>query len=366
MLETPLKAVHEARGAKMVDFAGWNMPVWYSSSTEEHNAVRERVGLFDLGHMGRLDLAGPGAKAALNALVPADLDALEPGQAKYSFFLTPDGTYIDDILIYTRAADAEAPYFLVVNASNREPVLAHLAEHLKGEVEVRDRTMELAMLAIQGPAAIALVDGLCEGAPSELAYYTWGADTLLGCPMEVARTGYTGEDGVEIYFPAAEAERVWSGVLEAGAAAGIAPCGLAARDTLRLEAGMALYGHEIDRTTNPVEARASWAVAWDKQAPFLGDAAIRAAKENKTDRLLVGLEVDTKRVPRQGQVVLAGEEEVGVTTSGCLSPTLGKRIAMAYVRRGHTKRGTELTVDVRGTRSPATVVKLPFYKRPKN
>lgn len=367
MHETSLKAEHEALGAKLIDFAGWNMPVWYSSSVDEHNAVRERVGLFDLGHMGRLDVKGAGAQAGLDALVPTDVPGLEDGQAKYSFFLTPEGTYIDDILIYVRKNTAEdADYFVVVNASNREKVLAHLAEHFTGG-EVIDRTAELAMIAVQGPKALELVDGLCgDVKPSSLAYYTWAPFTMLDTPVEIARTGYTGEDGVEIYVAADKAPHFWKQLLDHGADHGVLPCGLSARDSLRLEAAMALYGHEIDDTTNPVEARASWAVAWDKEADYIGKAAIAQVKADGPTRRLVGLVVDTKRVPRQGAKLFSGDEEVGFVTSGAMSPSRdGERIAMGYVRKGLTKSGTELELDLRGKRAPAKVVKLPFHKRAK-
>lgn len=356
MRDTPLKAEHDALGASFTDFAGWNMPVRYTSITEEHSAVRERVGLFDLCHMGRLTLKG--GAAALDALVPTDVPALATGQAKYSFFLTPQGTFIDDILIYAREDD----HFLVVNASNREPVLAHLAEHYQGEVI--DQTEELAMIAVQGPQAMGLIDELSAGKPSDLDYYSFGPETVCGVEMAVARTGYTGEDGVELYLPVAEAGKVWGGLMEAGAGRGVTACGLGARDTLRLEAGMALYGHEIDLETNPVEARLNWAVAWKKEADYIGKAAITQIKADGPTRRMVGLVLpEARRVPRQGQTIHAGDEVVGKTTSGTASPTLGERIAIGYVRKGLTKPGTELEVDIRGNRERAKVVKLPFYKR---
>ncbi len=358
MHETPLKAEHAALGAKFVEFGGWNMPVWYSSGLDEHHAVRQRMGLFDLCHMGRLVLSGPRVKEQLSALVPTDLDALEPGQAKYSFFLTAEGGFVDDILIYARERD----YFVVVNASNREAVLAHLAKHFKGTVT--DETARLGMIAVQGPRAVAFVDGLTQTKPSRLAYYSFTDDTLFGVKQIVARTGYTGEDGFELYLPVAEAGRVWRELLAHGKANGLVPCGLAARDTLRLEASMALYGHEISLEGNPVEAKLGWAVAWDKP-DFMGARAIRELKAKGTPRTLVGLEVDTPRVPRQGQSIWSGDTEVGVTTSGTASPTLEKRIAMAYVRRDHAAVGTALSLDIRGHRESARVVKLPFYKRSK-
>jgi len=357
--DTPLLEQHQQLGGRIVEFAGWNMPVVYSSIVEEHTAVRERVGLFDLSHMGRLVLSGAQVRAALDKLIPADLGQLSSGQAKYSFFLNDAGTFIDDILVYARPDD----YYVVVNASNREAVLAWLDERL--DAAVTDLTFEQAMIAVQGPRAVGLIDRLAEGpAPSELPYYSFAETTLFGQTLTIARTGYTGEDGFELYLPADEAPLFWNGLLEAGQADGILPCGLAARDTLRLEAAMALYGHEIDDQTNPVEARLSWAVAWDKP-DFIGADAIRSVKESGPAKRLVGLALDCKRVPRQGQTVQHQCEAVGLITSGTVSPTLDKRIAMAYVPPGLSKLGTELTVDIRGNAEPAQVIKLPFYKRPR-
>ncbi len=358
MLDTPLLDQHKQLGGRIVDFAGWNMPVVYSSINDEHAAVRERVGLFDLSHMGRLILSGDGICQALDRMVPADLTKLKPGQAKYSFFLTDDGTFIDDILIYARPDD----YYVVVNASNRESVLEWLDERLDGDVA--DTTLDQAMLAIQGPRAVALIDRLAEDCrPSDMSYYSFGDAMLFGVPVTIARTGYTGEDGFEIYIPVEHAAGFWSGLLEEGQSDGILPCGLGARDTLRLEAAMALYGHEIDRQTNPVEARLSWAVAWDKQE-FIGQQAIQAVKEAGPAKKLVGLELDCKRVPRQDQDIYHAEQQVGRVTSGTVSPTLNKRIAMAFVRPDLAKLGTALAVDIRGNQEPAQVIKLPFYKRP--
>jgi aminomethyltransferase len=355
MRETPLHTEHVELGARFTPFAGWNMPVIYTSIVEEHHAVRHQAGLFDLCHMGRLTLTGE--LAALEALVPTDVAALRPGQAKYSFFLTGRGTFIDDILIYRREHDI----FLVVNASNREAVLAHLALHYRGQVH--DQTETLAMIAVQGPRALAIVERLTRGRPSELDYYSFMEDTLDGVAMTVARTGYTGEDGVELYLPTAAASQIWRKLLAEGSSEGLRACGLGARDTLRLEAGMALYGHEIDLETNPIEAKLNWAVAWDKPANYLGATALHAVRAAGAKRQLVGLEIDSKRVPRQGQPILFAGTPVGITTSGTASPTLDKRIAMGYVASEHARLGTALEVDIRGSHEPARVIKLPFYKR---
>ncbi|MDR5698893.1 glycine cleavage system aminomethyltransferase GcvT [Agromyces aerolatus] len=375
---SPLDEVHRASGASFTDFAGWQMPVRYSSDLAEHHAVRERAGLFDLSHMGEIVVFGPEAGAALDAALAGKLSAIAEGQAKYSLLLNDDGGIVDDLVVYRTGADR---FMIVANAANREVVAAELRERAAGfDAEVFDESDDVALIALQGPDALEVlqetpgfgVDGPgndeedFDARLAELKYYRAFAATFEDRPVLVARTGYTGEDGFELYLAPDRAPGLWQALRETGGSR-VVPCGLASRDTLRLEAGMPLYGHELTTTTFPVQAGLGRVVALGKDADFVGRAAVERGPGAEAT-VLVGLTADGRRAPRAGYEVYDGEgadaSHVGAVTSGALSPTLGHPVAMAYVAPDLADAGTRLFVDVRGTRVPATVVDLPFYRRP--
>ncbi|WP_179873835.1 glycine cleavage system aminomethyltransferase GcvT [Microcella indica] len=369
MQRSPLHDEHAALGATFTGFAGWQMPVRYSSDLAEHAAVRTAAGLFDLSHMAEISVTGADAGAFLDVALAGRLSALPLLKAKYSLLLDESGGIIDDLIVY---ASAEAEYLVVANASNRHAVVeALLARQADFEVQLADLTEQLALIAVQGPAARAILDHteglatrdeLSRGRTLDtLGYYAAMGMAWRDSPVFVARTGYTGEDGFELYVDASDAVALWRALLAAGEAHGLMPCGLAARDTLRLEAGMPLYGHELSRDILPEQAGLGRAVAVDKPR-FVGKAAIEAGPAGDA-RVLVGLRAEGRRAPRAEYSVLHGEDAVGAVTSGALSPTLGYPIAMALVHPDHRAPGTVLDVDVRGTRVPATVVPLPFYRK---
>lgn len=361
LLRSPLHDRHVAAGAKLVEFAGWEMPVQYSGVIGEHRAVRSAAGLFDVSHMGEFLVTGPAAEVFLQRLTPNDVSKLTPGRAHYSGLLTSEGTYIDDLLVY-RLGDEE--FLLVVNAANTAKDFAWVKEQLDGEVELTDRSSDYALLALQGPKARAILQPLTETDLSAIRYYRFADGVVAGSPGLISRTGYTGEDGFELYLPPAEASTVWDRLLEAGTPVGLVAAGLGARDTLRLEAGMALYGHEIDHTTTPWDAGLDWMVKLDK-GDFIGRQALVAQKEAGTERCLVGFEIEGRGIARQGHVVMSADEKVGEVTSGTWSPTFEKALGMAYVPNGLAPPATELALEVRGKVIPARVVELPFYKRSK-
>jgi aminomethyltransferase len=358
-LETPLAAWHRAHGGRMVPFAGWAMPVQYTSIVEEHRAVRDAVGLFDIGHMGRLTFHGPAAAGWIEGLTTNRVARLAPGRIQYSLMLNAVGGVVDDLLVY-RTPDA---YLVVCNASNRERVVAgFLAGRPEGEAWLADRTRDTAMIAVQGPKALETVGPLADVPLADLRYYGVATGRVAGVEAVVSRTGYTGEDGFEVIVAAEAALSVWEALREAGAAHGLRACGLGARDTLRFEAAMPLYGHEMDESVNPFEAGLGWAVKLDK-GPFVGREALAAA--GAPARARVGLALEGKRIARQGAPVLRAGRLVGAVTSGTYSPTLGRSLAMALVdAAGGVAPGASLSVDVRGGLEPATIVPLPFYRRP--
>lgn len=364
---TPLFENHRAAGGKMVDFAGWEMPVQYAGVIEEHRAVRERAGLFDVSHMGELRVVGPGAEAFLQRLTPNDVSKLAPGRAHYSAFLTEHGTYVDDLLVYRMGPEE---LLVVVNAANREKDYRWAAERVReaDDVEVEDVSDRYALLALQGPQAIDLLRPLAAvqggGALEEIRYYGFARGEVDGAPAILSRTGYTGEDGFELYLHPDDAPRVWDRLLWAGKERGVVPAGLGARDTLRLEAGMALYGHEIDDTTTAWEANLGWTVKLDK-GDFVGRDALVAQRDTGIERRLVGFEVEGRGIAREGHPVMRGDEAVGKVTSGTWSPTFEKALGMAYVPLDLAEAGTGIEIEVRGRRLPARVVKVPFYKRPR-
>jgi len=360
----------------MVDFAGWSMPVQYASIVDEHLATRSAAGLFDVSHMGRLAVEGPGSQAWLESLLTRRVADMPVGRARYTLVASDAGgvTILDDALVTREAdaADGTPRMSMVVNASNRDRVVAWLESRLPASgVTFRDRTFATAMIAAQGPRAVGIVTGLCPPADAAritaLKNYTACAATVAGAAAAVGRTGYTGEDGVELVVEAADAERVWSAIHAAGAPLGLRACGLGARDTLRLEAGMPLYGHELVATSDPFAIGLDLAVNLDDVAgrprEFPGAAHFRDLRDRPRGRVRVGLALDSKRTAREGVVVAAAGTPVGVVTSGSYSPTLGHAIAMALVDRGVAAPGTPLDVLIRDTPQPARVVPLPFHRR---
>jgi len=357
---TTLEATHVALGAKMVPFAGWNMPVQYGPILDEARQVRTKAGLFDLGHMGRVHVTGPEAVPFLDRIASNYVARIPVGSIRYSLLCRENGYPIDDLLVY-REEDA---VYLVINAANTDEDLAWMRQHAQGfDVTIDDRTDATAMLALQGPSSPEILSRVTDDDLSGLGYYKWTHATVCGLAgVHVSRTGYTGEAGYELTFPADEAPRVWNALLEAGGEE-LRPIGLGARDVLRLEAGMALYGHEIDAEHHGLEAGLSFAISFkDEKGDWIGRDALLALKENPTRRL-VGVTTPGPRIPRQGQAIYAGDDEVGVCCSGAKSPTLETNIASAYVRLGHDAPGTELEIDFRGKRQPCKVQDLPFYSR---
>lgn len=355
---TVLYAVQSAAGGKLIDFHGWEMPVQFSGIIVEHQAVRSACGVFDLGHMGRLRVSGRGALAFLEQVVCRALADLKPGRVRYGLVLADDGTVEDDVLV----SREDAAWHVVVNASNREKLLGLWLPELPADVKLEDLTQREAMLAVQGPTAAALLAGVglnCTGLP----YYGFVDQQWRGVTVRLSRTGYTGEDGYECFIPAERAVELWQAVVAAGAL----PCGLGARDTLRLEAGMPLYGNELDRTVTPVAAGLSFAL--NKAGGYRGAAAIAREQASGPARRLVGLVCRERRVPRHGYAVFASEAQqlpgtaAGVVTSGTLSPTLGTALGMAYVDSRLAVPGTVVHINVRGTAVAAEVLALPFYKR---
>jgi len=355
---TPLYEVHRELGARLIDFGGWEMPVQYSGILEEHRAVRERVGLFDVSHMGELEVTGPQALAALQRITSNDVAKLSDGRIQYSAFLTDLGTFVDDLLVYRRAED---DYFLVVNASNTPKDFAWAQARAGSGARVSDRSADYALIAVQGPEAAALVGPLCDPDPTNLKYYGFRTARVLGRDALVSRTGYTGEDGFEIYLDPNFAAAVFRGLLDAGRPLGAVPCGLGARDTLRLEAKMALYGNDIDDTVTPWEADLGWIVRMEK-GDFVGRAALERQKAEGVPRLLAGFEMTDRGIARHGHAAgtAAGP---GIVTSGTLSPTLGRAIGLALLPAGASSVGTEIEIDIRGRAAKARVVETPFYRR---
>jgi aminomethyltransferase len=361
---TPLYDCHREAGARLVPFAGWEMPVQYAGVIEEHHAVRNGAGLFDVSHMGEFHVRGPAAEAFLQALTPNDVSKLTPGRAHYSALLTEEGTYVDDLLVYRRGAD---DFLLVVNAANIasdfEWVQNRAADH-GGEVELENASEDYALLALQGPRAVEILAGLTETDLGAIRYYRFAEGQVAGAPAILSRTGYTGEDGFELYVPPEAAAGLWRRLLAAGASAGLQPAGLGARDTLRLEAGMALYGNDIDATTTPWEAGLDWTVKL-AAGEFVGRSALVAQKEAGIQRKLVGFELRDRGIARHGHTVLDGDTVVGEVTSGTFSPTFQKALGLAYVPVASAEPGTPITLGVRNKRLAAEVVETPFYRRSK-
>jgi aminomethyltransferase len=352
----------------MTEFAGWLMPLRYGSETAEHRAVRSSAGLFDLSHMGEIAVTGPGAGEALDYALTGWISKLAVGRARYTMICAPDGGILDDLVVYRQADDR---FLVVANASNTAVVLAELTQRAAAisGVTVSDETDGTALIALQGPNGPAIIASQSPPAVLALKYYSGCYAEVAGVSAWVARTGYTGEDGFEVFCPAQDAERVWTSLTEAGGA-DVVPAGLAARDTLRLEAGMPLYGSELGRDVTPYDAGLGRVVRLDKPGDFVGREALaktaaEVAAGDGPERALIGLIARSRRVPRHGYPVLSGGAAVGTVTSGAPSPTLGVPVAMAYVTRGVAEpgAGTEFGIDVRGRVEPADLVELPFYRR---
>ena len=362
--QTPLNRVHRELGGKMVDFGGWDMPVQYPAGTiEEHLRTRNHSGLFDVSHMGEIDVKGSDAIAFVNRITSNDVTKLIDGQAQYSALTTPDGTVIDDLLVYRFAADH---LFLVVNAGTTEKDWEWIRSHHAGEsVELKNVSTEYCQIALQGPDALTILQQLTDMPLNDIKYYHFTTGTVDGVESIISRTGYTGEDGFEVYAAAEKGEQLWNKMLEVGKVGtetGVLPCGLAARNTLRLEAGMSLYGHEIDETTTLLEANLGWICKLDK-GEFIGREKLAQQKEAGLKRRLVGFEITERGIARDDQEVVIGDQRVGKVTSGSPAPYLKKNIGFAYVPAEFAAVGGEIKIDVRGRLVGAQIVKTPFYKR---
>ncbi len=358
--KTPLYDRHVAHNGRMVPFAGWMLPVQYSGLIDEHMAVRKHAGLFDVSHMGEARVRGPRAADFLQNLTCNDIDKLKIGRAHYTALMTPSGCFHDDLLVYRLA---ETEFLLVPNAANVDKDLAWMRDHLGPyDAELHDESEAWALLALQGPRAPAILEPLAGDPVAELAYYAFLHTTLAGVETIVSRTGYTGEDGFELFVPVGGAGKVWDALIEGGAGEGLLPAGLGARDTLRLEAKMALYGNDIDETTTVLEADLGWIVKL-KKGEFIGREALVRQKAAGVRRRLVGFELDGRAIARHGYAALVDGRPVGKVTSGTLAPYLQKRIGLAYLPVEFCEVGSEFEVDVRGRPQPARVVETPFYKR---
>ncbi len=358
MIHTPIHDEHLALGARMIDFFGFHMPVMYSSIIDEVNCVRQRVGLFDLTHMGRIEVSGPDRLEMVKAAVSKNVKTVPVGAARYGLLLTDEGTVKDDVLIYRE----EEMVHIVVNCSNRQVDHDHFLAHAKGrDVTVRNVSDEQAMLALQGPASERALEPLVETDLSELGYYRFLRTRISGTDVILSRTGYTGEDGFELFLPPDQGARIWRELLSSGADVGMQPIGLGARDVLRLEAAMPLYGQELTLERNPIEADVTFGVSMKSE--FTGKGALVRVKEEGSSIRRVGFVVDARRIPRTGMEIFVGGEQVGWVTSGTMSPTLEKVIGMGYVPVAHSETGARFDIDIKGKRFPAEVVEMPFYKR---
>ena len=359
--KTALNAVHRALGAKMVPFGGWDMPVEYKGIIDEHRAVRTAAGLFDVSHMGEIEIKGREALALTQQATSNDAGKLAVGQAQYSGLLTERGTFVDDVIVHKFS---DTHYFLCVNASNREKDFEHIRGQNRSEAEVIDSGDRYTQLAVQGPKAQEILQPLTQTRLDDIKYYRFAFGQVAGTECLIARTGYTGEDGFELYFDPAESEKMWNTLLDAGKKHELVPAGLGARNTLRLEASFALYGHEIDDTTTVWEANLGWICKMDK-GEFTGRAALAAQKAHGLERKLIGLEMRGRGIARDGYPILIDGKEAGRVTSGSFAPFLQKNIGLGYVPVGAAAPGTRIAVGIRGQPVEAEIVATPFYKRPR-
>ncbi|WP_347552898.1 glycine cleavage system aminomethyltransferase GcvT [Pseudalkalibacillus hwajinpoensis] len=363
LLKTPLYETYQAMGAKTIDFGGWALPVQFSSIKEEHEAVRTRAGLFDVSHMGEIDVRGNGALDYLQKMMTNDISKLMVNGAQYTAMCYEDGGTVDDLLVYKQAEDH---YLLVVNAANTEKDYKWLEDHLETGVSINNISSQMAQLAIQGPEAENILQRLTDVDLSTVGFFKFQDDVLIdGIKVLVSRTGYTGEDGFELYTAWEDAPALWNVILSAGEPEHILPCGLGARDTLRFEAKLALYGQELTKDISPLEAGIGFAVKTGKEADFIGKSALLAQRENGLKRKLVGIEMIDRGIPRTHYPVYKGDVLIGEVTTGTQSPTLKKNVGLALIKKEFTEIGTELDVEIRKKRVSAIVVPSPFYKRQK-
>lgn len=361
MKKTPLVAVHESLGARMIDFGGWYMPVQYSSIMEEHEQVRTKAGLFDLFHMGEFWVTGPDALANVQKIVTQDAEALSDRQIAYSPMCRPDGTIVDDLLVYRWN---RKKFLLVVNASNIEKDFSWISSQLTGDVKIDNQSEKTGLIAIQGPQAQEILQTLTRQNLKAIKFYWFSEGSVDGVPTIISRTGYTGEDGFELYFAADKSAQIWNALMAAGKSHGIKPIGLGARDTLRLEARLMLYGNDIHDQTTPIDANLQWTVKMAKGA-FNGFDVVKKQKEEGTSKTLVGFEMGKGPAPRHGYPIFFQGNKVGEVTSGTMSPTLKKNIGLGYVPPSLKKIGSTFDVEIRGKMIPAVVINTPFYSRKK-
>lgn len=361
---TPLYEAHKQLGARLVEFGGWEMPVQYSGILDEHRAVRQRAGLFDVSHMGEFRVEGPAALDFLQGLVPNDVSRLVDNQALYSQICRPDGGTLDDLIIYRLGEDR---YMVVVNAGTMEKDWAWFSEHATGRdgVTLTNISAETALVALQGPLATQIIQPLTETPLSEIAYYHCRSGAVADIECIISRTGYTGEEGFELYCSSERVAALWNALLEAGKPYGLLPAGLGARDTLRLEAGYCLYDHELTEAITPLEAGLGWTVKLNKGSDFIGREALAREKQEGLRRKLVGIEPRDRGIPRAGYAILRDGQRIGSVTSGTMCPTLERPAALGYVSPADATPGTEVEIEIRGKAVPAVIVPLPFYKRAK-
>ncbi len=360
---TPLYPVYAKYGAKTIDFGGWDLPVQFSSIMEEHEAVRNRAGLFDVSHMGEVTIKGKDSLEFIQYLITNDASKMEIGQAIYSPMCYPDGGIVDDLLIYKTA---EEEYLLVVNASNTEKDVEWIEKHREGDVEVTNISNEVAQLAIQGPLAEQILQKLTSQDLSEIKFFRFKENVeISGKKTFISRSGYTGEDGFEIYCSPEDVVTLWEQLLEAGVPEGILPCGLGARDTLRFEAKLPLYGQELSPEISPLEAGLGMWVKVDKESDFIGKEFLKEQKQNGAPRKIVGIEMIERGIPRHGYPVYVDSEQIGEVTTGTQSPTLKKSVGLALLKSEYAKEGQEIFVEIRGKNIKAVIVKTPFYRRNK-
>jgi aminomethyltransferase len=359
--KTALNAEHRRLGAKMVNFGGWDMPVEYSGILAEHMATRTAAGLFDVSHMGEIEVHGPQALDLVQHVTCNDASKLEIGQVHYSGLMTEQGTFVDDLLVH-KISDNH--YFLCVNAGNQDQDFEHIRAHNRTGAQIENAGRRYSQLAVQGPKALGVLQALTEVPLDSIHYYHFTFGDVDGVDCLIARTGYTGEDGFEIYFAPEHSEKLWTDLLDAGTTHGMLPCGLGARNTLRLEASMCLYGHEIDDTTTPWEAGLGW-ICKPQKGEFLGRDPLVRQKQQGVERALVGFEMQDRLIARDGCLISIGGKEAGRVTSGSPAPFLKKNIGMAYVPVASKAPGTEITVGIRANQATAQIVPMPFYKRAK-
>jgi aminomethyltransferase len=360
--KTPLFSLYQEAGAKTIEFGGWDLPVQFTSIKEEHEAVRTKAGLFDVSHMGEVEVSGPDALAFVQKITTNDAAKLDVGQAQYSIMCYPDGGTVDDLLVYKLAEDR---YLLVINAANIEKDVDWMKQHMEGDMKLQNVSDDTAQLALQGPLAEKVLQTLTEEDLSAIKSFRFiEAAQIADVQALVSRSGYTGEDGFELYTTPENAQTLWRRILEAGRGE-VLPCGLGARDTLRFEARLPLYGQELSASISPIEAGVGFAVKTDKPVPFIGQEALKKQREEGAPRKLVGVEMIGRGIPRTHYPVYAGGELIGEITTGTQSPTLKKNIGLALIKREFSEPGTTVEVEIRGKRIEAVIVPLPFYKRSK-